>query len=671
QVAAMEADVQLVWGEPRDLTLPTLEVPAISEVRLDRSAVVVVGTPVAGATDYDAALVDGDGQPWPEWVDGYVDQLPGPDDDWPPTAHLGATFADGARVGARMRARSEVCAGPWSDPGTFDPLAAAWLTVRFLPGVGYAFANDLPSGVRIWWTPVSAEVDGYRLTLTDTNTEDQPPLTYDVPAATEPGAGPLTDLTVGTTYAVCVQARVGRSFGPPSETIRVRRSPHTPASLTYLGYDGGRLTANWRPADPQGPSYEVELTGPDGAIVIATEATGDTFALEFPPPDGTDVWPAGEYSLRLRANRWDEPPRENPPGEPSGDGDPAGTAAESQREPWSEYARITRLGGPPPLTGVTRSGDSITTAWEPVADADLYRLELHGTGPSPARLVTPGTSVTLLPPAPATTPETDLRVRVRAENARGDLLPGPWTELTGPVTGAAPYLKLSGDGWGSVRYRTRDHRRPDVGVNTLYNLMNDGFTLEAEVRVDGLTGDRPILRVAQAEGSPYLADGPSLLLFLREGHAAFGMTCYTWDSGVPSNPRLQVMTAPGPITIGTWTHLAVTQPYSGPTILYVDGQEVARSHFSATYPGFDVYEVGRSGTDHFTGYLREIRVWKGPRPAEDLHATIAQDLRPRLAELIPHGLGAYWPLRDGSGTTATDVIDANNLALEKTTWQTP
>lgn len=688
RVGSRVADGRLIWGEPRDLTLPTLDVPAIGEVRLDRSAVVVVGTPVTGATDYDAALVDGGGQPWPDWVDGYVDQLPGPDDNWPPTAHLGATFADGARVGARMRARNEVCAGPWSDPGTFDPLAAAWLTVRFLPGVGYAFANDLPSGVRIWWTPVSAEVDGYRLTLTDTDTdtEFQPPLTYDVPAATEPGVGPLTDLTVGTTYAVCVQARVGRSFGPPSETIRVRRSPHTPASLTYLGYDGSRLTATWQPADPQGPSYEVELTGPDGTVVIAADATGEALVLEFPPPDVADGWPAGEYRLRLRSRRWDETPQEGAPtsgDEPGGphepgggddgasEGEPDASAAESPREPWSGYARITRLGGPPPMTGVTRSADTITAGWEPVAGADLYRVELHGAGTSPARLVTPSTSVTLLAPAPATTPETDLRVRVRAENARGDLLPGPWTELTGPAAGAAPYLKLSCDGWGAVRYRTRDHRRPDVGVNTLYNLMNDGFTLEAEVRVDELTGDRPILRVAHAEGSPYLADGPSLLLFLREGHAAFGMTCYSWDSGVPSNPRFQVMTAPEPIATGRWTQLAVTQPYSGPTILYVDGQEVARSSYSATYPGFDVYEVGRSGEDYFTGYLREIRAWKGPRPPADIGATIGQDLRPRLSTFIPRGLGAYWPLRDGSGTTATDAIDANNLTLHSATWQVP
>ncbi|MCK9894495.1 hypothetical protein [Frankia sp. AgB32] len=52
-----------------------------------------------------------------------------------------------------------------------------------------------------------------------------------------------------------------------------------------------------------------------------------------------------------------------------------------------------------------------------------------------------------------------------------------------------------------MRYRTRGSRRPDVGVNTLYNLMNDGFALGAGARVDELTGDRPILRVAQTEGT--------------------------------------------------------------------------------------------------------------------------------------------------------------------------
>ncbi|MCK9878111.1 hypothetical protein MXD59_20455 [Frankia sp. Ag45/Mut15] len=63
--------------------------------------------------------------------------------------------------------------------------------------------------------------------------------------------------------------------------------------------------------------------------------------------------------------------------------------------------------------------------------------------------------------------------------------------------------------------------------------------------------------------------------------------------------------------------------------------------------------------------------WKDPRPPKEISAPLGQDLRPRLGDLIPHGLGAYWPPRDDSGTTATDANDANNLTLRRTTWGAP
>jgi autotransporter-associated beta strand protein len=134
---------------------------------------------------------------------------------------------------------------------------------------------------------------------------------------------------------------------------------------------------------------------------------------------------------------------------------------------------------------------------------------------------------------------------------------------------------------------------------------------------------------------------------------------YWWDvdiSAAISNPANQ------------WHHVAAT--FDGTDrILYLDGiivgQDTPGDGHSVPYS--DDLTIGRTKPgEYFQGRINEVRVWNFARS----QAALQSQMKFPLAGQEP-GLAGYWPLHDGTGSTASDGTEKgyNGSLTSGATWQ--
>jgi hypothetical protein len=175
---------------------------------------------------------------------------------------------------------------------------------------------------------------------------------------------------------------------------------------------------------------------------------------------------------------------------------------------------------------------------------------------------------------------------------------------------------------------------------------NPVHTLEAWVYVQEQPSQRQCILLLGQDGW-----GAHHWLLQSDGTLQLGL----WG-GVQRHPQ---------ISVGAWTHLAVV--FDGQTIkAYINGdgsinsQPLGNFSFNLTQQSL---RLGRqisntwSGESDFKGKIAEVRLWKTARTAAEIQETMHY----RLTGEEP-GLGGYWPLDKGSGTTVYDQtnIDPGN-----------
>jgi hypothetical protein len=102
----------------------------------------------------------------------------------------------------------------------------------------------------------------------------------------------------------------------------------------------------------------------------------------------------------------------------------------------------------------------------------------------------------------------------------------------------------------------------------------------------------------------------------------------------------------GAVQLGTWAQITATYNHSNNiTSLYVNGSLVATGIHTAPATGAGgSTDIGFDGSDYFTGQVAQVQTWntvQSPTPAP----------------------AHTWALNDGSGTTAVDSVDGDNLSI--------
>jgi hypothetical protein len=218
-----------------------------------------------------------------------------------------------------------------------------------------------------------------------------------------------------------------------------------------------------------------------------------------------------------------------------------------------------------------------------------------------------------------------------------------------------------------MNYYDPDYRN-NTEPNTLTNPINNGFTIEAMVYLTVESDKLPVISAYLPDGSQYLKDGPSFNLSINNGKPSFVMTTYTWNAGSPSSPSLSALTTDKKLPLNQWSRLAVTHDYQGSVILYINGNAVANTYFGTSMPNFSHYFLGKADNSFFTGFLKEVRLWRGANAAEQILKYSNVLLGSQSQTLIPEGLGAYYQLIEGEGAAAKDSIKHNDFKLVNTSW---
>ena len=117
----------------------------------------------------------------------------------------------------------------------------------------------------------------------------------------------------------------------------------------------------------------------------------------------------------------------------------------------------------------------------------------------------------------------------------------------------------------------------------------------------------------------------------------------------------------GTLTLDNWVHVAGTYDGSEYCIL-LNGTETDCRSFSSGIPdsGYPLTLAARRNNDaaaseFFQGSIDEVRIWDHVRTGDEIRATMFQKLSGDEA-----GLAGYWPLDEGTGTTASDKTANEN-----------
>ncbi|QHJ06914.1 endo-beta-N-acetylglucosaminidase [Hymenobacter busanensis] len=249
---------------------------------------------------------------------------------------------------------------------------------------------------------------------------------------------------------------------------------------------------------------------------------------------------------------------------------------------------------------------------------------------------TPATSTAVFPVVSYATPGT-YTVTLTATNAAGV-----------NTSTRAGYITVVGTGSGSTNTALLfDGATKYVDAGTV-NLNGAALSLECWVKPTAFKTASPFISsVIGIED----ASNTALLRFGDAGVAANKLQ-FVLTLGTTQRKVLSAST----FNANTWYHLAAT--YDGATMrLYVNGVLDATLAATGNAAASGVFTLGRNydGTRILNGSIDEVRAWTRVLTPAEIVANACQ-VSPTAA-----GLEAYWPLNEGSGTTAVDASGHNHL----------
>jgi len=214
-----------------------------------------------------------------------------------------------------------------------------------------------------------------------------------------------------------------------------------------------------------------------------------------------------------------------------------------------------------------------------------------------------------------------------------------------PLRRSAARIYYSPHGYEPAVFLSPAASRVEMAQNLWPNLTS--LTLQAWVKVRSLPPSGGSGAIA---GRGYLTavNGFGLHLY-PDGNVIFQTRT--------GNTVILLATAPLPRD-GNWHHLTGVRDASvNETRLYIDGVLAATTNgvHSSLYTAGVVFGIGQrhasnTWTFQFDGSVAEVRMWDVARTATEIQG----DMRYRLAGDEP-GLIGYWPLDEGTGTTARDL----------------
>ncbi len=152
---------------------------------------------------------------------------------------------------------------------------------------------------------------------------------------------------------------------------------------------------------------------------------------------------------------------------------------------------------------------------------------------------------------------------------------------------------------------------------------------------------------------------------------ANGIVTFDQSTGQPGTDKR--ISAPSPIPLNTWTHVAAVLN-SGLLQLYIDGQLVSVFRSSGPPSGRDVpFSVGAGIPDgedvccSFMGAISQVRLW-----SRGLSAAEIQTYATTVVTGGEAGLVAAWPLDDGDGPVARNIVPGGPVLnlLNAPVWTT-
>ncbi|MEM9819602.1 MAG: LamG-like jellyroll fold domain-containing protein [Bacteroidota bacterium] len=115
------------------------------------------------------------------------------------------------------------------------------------------------------------------------------------------------------------------------------------------------------------------------------------------------------------------------------------------------------------------------------------------------------------------------------------------------------------------------------------------------------------------------------------------------------------------MNVEQWHHVAIVIN-NGIMTLYIDGQASANKTYTGTISTNDLnLNIGSSpgfGGRHFDGIIDEVRMWNVAKTQSEIADNISTAYTGSEANLM-----AYFPMNEGTGTTTTNLVDANCSAV--------
>ena len=114
-------------------------------------------------------------------------------------------------------------------------------------------------------------------------------------------------------------------------------------------------------------------------------------------------------------------------------------------------------------------------------------------------------------------------------------------------------------------------------------------------------------------------------------------------------------------TLEDWTHVAVVVNADGMHV-YANGEQIGTAGGGGAVSSGDTFNMGGDGVfdatgNWFLGALDDVAVWNIALSEDQIAALAAQQIFPIArsgSSTLTNGLTGYWPLDDGSGTTAAN-----------------
>jgi hypothetical protein len=195
-------------------------------------------------------------------------------------------------------------------------------------------------------------------------------------------------------------------------------------------------------------------------------------------------------------------------------------------------------------------------------------------------------------------------------------------------------------------------------VESAFIAIPQNFTVEAWVEPASFNaaGENEIF----AEDEQNAADQLFRLGLDSTGHLFFVMSDSAGSTHGLRNGAVNVLSAPSPLPLGKFSHVAVTKNATVFSV-YVDDALVSSlilTDFVRDGPatqlriGARIAPDGTSPTDVFAGMIDEVRLWNVARTATQLHQDAPREIALTDADFA--SLVSYWKFDEGTGSTTTD-----------------